>query len=157
MGKRGFQASPKREKQLLGINKKSRLKEDGIDRIDGELIKFESNDIDEIEKMIRDVHEQMLKNTGFIGVTDSLIFKKFCKAAADWFKFIEENKNKSKYIEKTEANGNINYYIAPWHKIEMDLSQQLERLIKELGLTPASRDNVKKIAQKKKINKWSLK
>jgi len=143
------------EKSKLGV-RKDRINKNAPTVPKGELIEFDG--LCKEAKNIYDTYLPLLQSNGTLGVTDGMIFHRFCIIAAEWIKYNKECAEKGRVVQKLSNDGSyIGEIPAAWHKIEMDLSRQLDLLTRELGLSPLSRDGINKIADEKKQNQWAIK
>lgn len=143
------------EKERLGI-RKDRINGDAPDTVTGDMVIFD--DIGENGKKIREQFLPMLQNNGTLSVTDSVAYHKFCRVAEDWFKYDKMCMEKGRMMPVKNASGDVESVIpSPWHKIECDLRAALDVCIRDLGLSPITRDSIKKISTGKPVNRWAIK
>jgi hypothetical protein len=143
------------EKLKLGVHHRKRLNGESPDRISGEMIVFEG--LGENGAKLREQFLPMLINNGTLSITDSVALHKFCRVAEDWFKADKLCAEKGRFYATKDENGNLVQEQFVWHKIECDLRAALDICIRDLGLSPASRDSIKKISTGKPVNRWAIK
>lgn len=151
----GHNRATNNEKIKLGV-RKSRINADAPETIKGEMITWE--DMGEHGKKIREKFMLMLQNNGTLSITDSLVMHKFCRVAEDWFKYDKMCIEKGRILPVKDMTGQVvGFNEAAWSLIETKLRAGLDSLRRELGLSPTTRDSIKKIAVNKPINRWTIK
>lgn len=150
----GHNKKTRREKELLGVDKYRLGKENPPDIIRGPLDKFEG--LKESGEAVWVRYEEMLRLNGTLSKADAPAFHALTKKWEQWY---ETNKLLDKMgplIPIRDDEGKTTDYKAnPLIHVEQEYYKQLVSSFREFGLTPLSRDNIQKIAEKKEINPFA--
>jgi len=143
-----------REKQILGVQHKSRLNDDAPDYLPARVDKIDG--LGAVGAAIFNRYEVMLHNNGTLSETDGMGFFALCKKWEMWYEKMLELERKGHYLQvKNKAGEVVDLRIAPWAKEEIEYFSQLMTMMRAFGLTPVDRGNVRRMAGEKKINKFA--
>ena len=140
----GHNRKPTRHKQLVGEQHKARTQTNEPDRVEGKVMPMAT--LDDYAQRIFDYYGPMLENNGTMSRTDAFAFTMLCKKASDWLALVQ-NVERQKL---TVMNDKGDEKIAPLIKLEMQVFDQLVKVMREFGLTPVSRASVVRIGSNEK-------
>lgn len=146
----GHNRKTNREKQILGA-KKERISFNAPAHINAPMLEFEG--LGEHGKKLWQLYAAMLKGNGTLSATDSAALHQLCNAAEQWHKADEEVKKLGRNESLFDKSGKvIGTRPSGLHKIERDLHTSYIQLLREFGLTPLHRDDIKKLSADEPIN-----
>ena len=145
MGKRGQRPTPTVELERRGNPNVARLRRDEPKPRPG--IPAKPDHLSETAAVVWDWYTVMLDNTGVLTLADGLAMEQLCEVYAEWFDADNAVRELGEYF--TTPSGVIHAHPAVRQRAEA--RKDLFRLLKEHGLTPASRPDLHALASGEEI------
>jgi len=148
----GHNRKTNREKELLGAAKR-RLEQNAPAPLQDQSLVISMDGLGEAGRLYYEKVMAALKANGTMGDGEELGLHGMARLVEDWAKADERVRKSGRLMTYAGKNGTI-VKVAPWHTVERQLWADLIEMQREYGLTPLSRDRVRKISKGDEINDY---
>ncbi len=139
MGRRG--PRPKPTAELLQIGNKDALRRRQHEPRPEAGSPGKPSNLSEVAAIVWDHYALMLENVGILTIVDGIALQQLCECFSEWFKYDQAIRESG--ATYTTPSGMIR--VRPEVRLRTEARRDLLRLLKEFGLTPASRPSVRAV------------